>query len=236
MTQFARLPLAAGRSGLPGLSTASMITSDGIRLDADIWTPMTGEGPWPVLLMRQAYGRRLGSSLCYAHPAWYASQGFLVVIQDVRGRGSSEGTFKAFEHEGQDGAEAIRWAACLPGSNGRVGLYGFSYQGTNQLLAAAHRPPALRAMAPAMIGWDLFADWASENGAMRLASNVGWGIQMAAGTAQHERADDAWYELFAASRALPLSARINARPGARTLAQFETTRIAFRACTFDQDT
>lgn len=201
-----------GDSTLPGLSTASMLTSDGVRLDADVWTPIGGKGPWPVLLMRQAYGRRLGSALCYAHPAWYASHGFLVVIQDVRGRGSSEGLFKAFEHEARDGVEAIAWAASLPGANGRVGLYGFSYQGTNQLLAAAGRPPALGAMAPAMIGWDMATDWASEDGATRLASNVGWGIQMAAGTAQHQCRQDAWDELFAASRSVPVNGCAPGRP------------------------
>ena len=202
---------SSGEGALPGLVQASMLTSDGARLDADIWMPL-GEEDAPVLLMRQAYGRRLGSALCYAHPAWYARQGFIVVIQDVRGRGTSEGEFTAFVHEARDGAEAIEWAAALPRSNGRVGLYGFSYQGTNQLLAAGLRPPALRAMAPAMIGWDLFADWASEDGALRLASNISWGIQMAAGTAEHRGEMAAWEELFAASRALPLNAPVNARP------------------------
>lgn len=206
-----RMTTALGEGVIPGLVEASMLTSDGVRLDADIWMP-PGEEQAPVLLMRQAYGRRLGSALCYAHPAWYARQGFIVVVQDVRGRGTSEGDFTAFVHEASDGAEAIEWAAALPRSNGRVGLYGFSYQGTNQLLAAGLRPPALRVMAPAMIGWDLFADWASEDGALRLAPNIGWGIQMAAGTAEHCGDRDAWEELFAASSALPLNALVNARP------------------------
>jgi putative CocE/NonD family hydrolase len=197
--------------GLPGLEAASMTTSDGVRLDADIWVPPFA-GDAPVLLMRQAYGRRLGSALCYAHPAWYARQGFLVVIQDVRGRGSSEGDFAAFEHEARDGSEAVEWAAGLPRSNGRVGLYGFSYQGTNQLQAAALRPPALRAMAPAMIGWDIRTDWATEGEAFRLASNIGWGIQMAAGTAVHRGDTAAAQDLFAASRGLPLHASVNAHP------------------------
>lgn len=203
--------IASSAGQLPGLVEASMLTSDGVRLDADIWMP-AGDGEAPVLLMRQAYGRRLGSALCYAHPAWYARQGFMVVVQDVRGRGTSEGDFSAFVHEARDGCEAVEWAAALPRSNGRVGLYGFSYQGTNQLLAASLRPGTLKAMAPAMIGWNLFADWASEDGALRLASNIGWGIQMAAGTADHVGDTAAWEELFSASRALPLNAPVNARP------------------------
>ncbi|HZV11177.1 MAG TPA: CocE/NonD family hydrolase, partial [Novosphingobium sp.] len=199
---------------LPGLTSASMTTRDGIRLDADIWRPTTGTGPWPVLLMRQAYGRRLGSSLCYAHPAWYAGQGFMVVVQDVRGRGTSEGVFDAFRHEGADGAEAVEWAAGLAGSNGHVGLFGFSYQGTLQLLAAAHRPPALKAMAPAMVGWDLTADWVSEQGAMRLAPNLGWGVQMAALSALHQGEVAAFEKLASAARGLPLAGAVPGRPEA----------------------
>jgi len=82
-----------------------------------------------VLLMRQPYGRRIASTVCYAHPRWYAQQGYVVVIQDVRGRGTSEGEFDLFVHEAADGADAVAWAAELPGANGAVGMYGFSYQG-----------------------------------------------------------------------------------------------------------
>jgi putative CocE/NonD family hydrolase len=114
--------------------TASMRTRDGVRLDADIYRP-DGNDPFPVLLMRIPYGRQIASAICYAHPSWYADQGYIVVIQDVRGRGTSEGTFRLFADDVTDGEDAIAWAASLPGSSGAVGMYGFSYQGTNQLLA-----------------------------------------------------------------------------------------------------
>jgi hypothetical protein len=48
--------------------TLSMTTRDGIRLDADVYRP-SGKGPWPVLLLRQGYGRRVAAAVCYAHPA-----------------------------------------------------------------------------------------------------------------------------------------------------------------------
>jgi putative CocE/NonD family hydrolase len=201
---------ASARS-LSGLQVASMVTADGVRLDADIWTP-PGEGPFPVLLMRQSYGRRLGSSLCYAHPAWYARQGFMVVVQDVRGRGTSEGVFEAFVHESQDGAEAIAWAAALPKSNGRVGMFGFSYQGTNQLLAVSHAPASLKALAPAMFGWDVRADWAREGDAFRLRPNIGWALQMGAETARLTGDDEGWASFYAAARSVPLDTRVNSRP------------------------
>ncbi|MEO0408692.1 MAG: CocE/NonD family hydrolase, partial [Cyanobacteria bacterium P01_A01_bin.135] len=123
--------------------TQSLLTQDGVRLDADIYTP-DAVGDFPVLLMRQPYGRAIASTVVYAHPRWYAAHGYIVVIQDVRGRGSSGGEFDLFSHEVQDGAETVSWAAALPQSSGAVGMYGFSYQGMTQLFAAAAQPPALK--------------------------------------------------------------------------------------------
>jgi hypothetical protein len=109
-----------------------MLTRDGVRLDADIYRPEeTGE--FPVLLMRQPYGRAIASTVVYAHPTWYAQQGYIVVIQDVRGRGTSEGEFKLFANEIADGEDSVNWAANLPESSGKVGMYGFSYQGMTHL-------------------------------------------------------------------------------------------------------
>ena len=117
-------------------------------------------GEFPVLLMRQPYGRVIASTITYAHPSWYEAHGYIVVIQDVRGRGTSEGEFDLFAHEVEDGQEAVNWASQLPGSTGNVGMYGFSYQGMTQLYATATQPSALKAICPAMIGYDLYSDWA----------------------------------------------------------------------------
>ncbi len=76
--------------------THSMRTRDGVRLDADVYYPTAGPvdaDAFPVLLMRQPYGRAIASTIVYAHPRWYAAHGYIVVIQDVRGRGTSEGNF-----------------------------------------------------------------------------------------------------------------------------------------------
>lgn len=197
------LPVAAPRA-------FSMRARDGARLDADLWAPEAA-GRFPVLLMRQPYGRRIASTLVYAHPAWYAAHGYLVVVQDVRGSGTSEGRFRLFADEEGDGAEAVAWAADLPGANGRVGTYGFSYQGQAQLLALAGgaRPGAV---APAMSGWDLRSDWAWEGGAWRLAPNLGWGLQMGWLRAVHAGDHPAAAELQAAARALPLAERHRTLP------------------------
>jgi uncharacterized protein len=188
-----------------------MRTRDGVRLDADLYPPR-GDGPFPVLLMRQPYGRRVASTIAYAHPSWYAAHGYVVVIQDVRGRGTSEGTYRLFADDIADGADAVAWAASLPGASGAVGMYGFSYQGTNQLLAAAAAGPALKALAPAMIGWDIGRDWAYENDAFCLTAGLGWATQMAAENARLTGDRDAFDALFAASRHLPFYEPIAARP------------------------
>jgi hypothetical protein len=137
-----------------------------------------GDAPRPTLLMRQPYGRDIASTVVYAHPAWFARRGYNVVIQDVRGRGDSEGSFYPFRHEGRDGAETIAWLRGRPESNGRVGMYGFSYQGATQLLAAVEQPIGLECIAPAMTACDLFGGWFYHNGALRLSSSLGWGLQM----------------------------------------------------------
>lgn len=187
-----------------GKQTASMYTRDGVRLDADIYRP-DGDGEFPVLLMRQPYGRAIASTVVYAHPTWYAAQGYIVVIQDVRGRGTSQGEFKLFANEIADGEDTVNWAASIPGSNGQVGMYGFSYQGMTQLYTAIAQPPALKTICPAMIGYDLYTDWAYEGGAFCLQTNLAWAIQLATETARLRGDKEKYQALFTASRNLPLN-------------------------------
>jgi putative CocE/NonD family hydrolase len=189
---------------------------DGTQLVADVYQP-AGEGPWPVLLMRTAYGRDIASSLVYAHPAWFARQGFLVVIQDVRGRGDSEGSYYPFRLERQDGFDSVQWAAGLPGSNGCVGLYGFSHQGAVQLYAALDHPPALKALAPHMCAFDLYSGWFYRNGILELSTILKWANQMLrgdarrAGAASEAALDASWldvgrlYHQFPLRRAAPVT-------------------------------
>ncbi|MGC1307639.1 MAG: CocE/NonD family hydrolase [Phormidesmis sp.] len=198
-----------------GRQTCAMYTRDGVRLDADVYFPedvSDGKGPFPVLLMRQPYGRAIASTIVYAHPQWYAAQGYIVVIQDVRGRGTSQGKFQLFAHEVEDGEDTLAWAAQLPGSDGHVGMYGFSYQGMTQLYAAQTRHSALKAIAPAMTGYHLYEDWAYENGALCLQLGLTWAVQLAAETARIEGDVTAYQKLLSASRRLPLADPIPACP------------------------
>jgi len=164
-----------------------MVCPDGVRLATRLWRP-GGTGPWPLLLMRQPYGRAIASTVTYAHPRWYAERGFLVAVQDVRGRGDSEGEFRGFAGEAADGAAAVRWARSLPDGNGRVGTYGFSYQGLSQLLnhgrgegASAEGDPSLPdCLAPAMAGLDEGRHWAWEGEAHWWNLGLSWALQLAA--------------------------------------------------------
>ena len=80
---------------------------DETLLKSRIWLP-PGAGPWPALLMRQPYGRAIASTVTYPHPSWWASNGYLVVIQDVRGQGESEGEFLGFSQEALDTSQTHR--------------------------------------------------------------------------------------------------------------------------------
>jgi putative CocE/NonD family hydrolase len=163
---------------------------DGVALVSDHYYP-PGPGPHPTLLMRQPYGRDIASTVVYAHPVWFAAHGYNVVIQDVRGRGDSQGEFYPFRNEGRDGAETIRWLRTRSESNGDVGMYGFSYQGMTQLLAAAEQPDGLVCIAPAQTACDLYHGWFYHQGALRLASSLGWGLQMMKADARRRKLRDA---------------------------------------------
>ena len=183
--------------------------SDGVELVSDHYSPAQ-PGPHPTLLMRQPYGRDTASTVVYAHPVWFARHGYNVVIQDVRGRGESEGEFYPFRHEARDGAETIAWLRTRKESNGRIGMYGFSYQGMTQLLVAAEQPEGLLCIAPGMTACDLYHGWFYHQGALRLASSLGWGLQMLKADTRRkrlreasDRLEQAWANIAAQTGVLP---------------------------------
>ena len=183
--------------------------SEGTVLVSDHYYP-AGDGPWPTLFMRQPYGRDIASTVVYAHPVWFARHGFHVAIQDVRGRGGSGGEFYPFRNEGRDGAESIAWLRSHPACNGRIGMYGFSYQGATQLLAAAEQPEGLVCIAPHMTAADLYHGWFYHHGALRLSSTLGWGIQMLREDARRKglreassKLESAWANIRSQAQAVP---------------------------------
>ncbi len=141
---------------------------DGTVLYADVYRPVES-GSYPILLMRLPYDKSAAQSGVYGPPSGYAARCYIVVIQDLRGLYTSEGTFYPFRDELDDGYDTVEWAAGLPQSNGKVGMYGFSYVGATQWLAAIKAPPHLAAIAPAHTGSDYYDGWSYEGGAFSLA-------------------------------------------------------------------
>jgi putative CocE/NonD family hydrolase len=138
---------------------------DGTTLVADVYRP-AGCGEYPVLLTRQPYGKDLPIATGYMNAIKAAQHGYVVVIQDVRGRFGSEGEWNPSVNEFEDGYDTVEWAARLPGSNGKVGMYGASYFGMTQWQAAVMKPPSLKSMAPG-ITWGNYLNGAHLRGGVR---------------------------------------------------------------------
>jgi len=158
---------------------------DGMILFADVYRP-AADGPWPVLLMRTPYDKSQAQNISFAHPVWYARHGFMVVVQDCRGRWKSEGEWYPLKHEELDGYDTINWAAQLPGSSGYVAMYGFSYAGAVQLLAAAKNPKPLVAIIPAFTPADYYDGCFYRGGAFQQAFAMTWSAYLAQDTAQKQ--------------------------------------------------
>ncbi len=154
---------------------------DGVRLRANIFRPVS-EGLFPVIVMRMPYGKDFPLASSMLNPNIAARQGFIVVIQDVRGRFTSEGTFTPFLNERDDGYDTVEWAAQLPGSNGNVGMYGASYMGFTQWAAAQTRPPHLKALFPSFTWADAMDGASMRGGAVELGITRNWTMQNAMDT------------------------------------------------------
>lgn len=123
---------------------------DGTVLRADVYRPL-GDGPWPVIVSRTPYDKSDPLEFMLLDPLLAVKHGLIAVIQDVRGRFSSDGAaFHPLAGEAEDGADTVAWAAGLEGSSGRVGMWGPSYMGNVQWQAAGQRPPSLGAIAPSI--------------------------------------------------------------------------------------
>ncbi len=146
---------------------------DGVVLRADVYRPATA-APLPVLLMRTIYDKRTATLFGNSHPAWFASHGYVVVVQDARGRYASDGDFYPFLNEMEDGYDSVEWAATLSGSDGRVGMMGLSYLGATQLLTAVMRPPSLVSIAPSFTSSQYYDGWTYNAGAFALAFAASW--------------------------------------------------------------
>ena len=158
-----------------------LMLRDGTITYADVYRP-DAPGAFPALLQRTPYDKSApGSKTASLDAVRAAMRGYAVVIQDVRGRYSSDGEFYTFVDETNDGYDSVEWAAAQPWCSGKVGMYGGSYVGATQWLAAKAGHPALAAIAPAATSSDYHEGWAWQGGAFELGFNLSWAFGLTTG-------------------------------------------------------
>ena len=145
---------------------------DGVILRGDIYRP-DADGKFPVLLQRTPYRRSIwGYNIDFAQQA--ASRGYVVFLQDVRGRNTSDGDWYPFLHESNDGYDTIEWIAAQAYSNGKVGMFGGSYVGATQMLAAIAHPAHLSGICPVVTASNYHDGWTYQGGAFEQWFDESW--------------------------------------------------------------
>jgi putative CocE/NonD family hydrolase len=152
---------------------------DGTVLRANVYSPV-GDGPFPVLLSRLPYDKEAFDNT-YLDAKALVRAGYIVVLQDTRGRFTSDGEWLPWKYEREDGYDTVEWAASLPGSNGKVGMFGGSYLGSTQWSAAIAGAPHLAAIAPTTTWADPDNGLVLRGGATELGLNGWWALETALG-------------------------------------------------------
>lgn len=154
---------------------------DGVSLVANVYRPLIDGGSdekFPVLLQRTPYNR--AGETQQANDL--AAHGYIVVVQDARGRFDSGGEFYPFRNESADGYDTVEWAAKLDQSNGKVGMFGGSYVGATQMLAAMAVPPHLASIFPYVTASEYYDGWTYQNGALMQWFSSSWTSGLAVDT------------------------------------------------------
>jgi putative CocE/NonD family hydrolase len=162
---------------------------DGVELSADVYRPRE-EGRYPVLLSRTPYVK--ANERTVDSGTTWAEHGYVFIAMDVRGRGDSDGDFVPYRNDGQDGYDAIEWAAAQPWSNGNVGTIGGSYGGLIQWLTALTGPPHLKAMCAMVSPSDPYVEFPTGiSGPM----NICW-YHMTSGRTMHPTKGVDWMRVY----------------------------------------
>lgn len=151
---------------------------DGTELCLDLLGP-DADGPFPVVLIRTPYDKVVqrelppgtAQGLPYDHEFMHSlvKRGYILAIQDVRGRFNSDGEWHAYIHEQEDGHDTVEWIYEQPWCDGNIGMVGRSYVGFTQWAAAVTKPRGLKAIVPIGAQSDMFASgFPIYNGAFAL--------------------------------------------------------------------
>jgi len=175
---------SADEYGVLAALEVMMPMRDGVRLATDLYFPAKpddpgarAEGCHPVLLVRTPYNKRDDGARVGAE--YFTRRGYIVAIQDCRGRYRSEGTFYFLTQEPEDGYDTIEWLGAQPWSTGKVGMFGTSYLGWTQTAAAVLNPPSLATMVVNQAGANAYTSSVRQNGAMELRF-LAWAFMEAA--------------------------------------------------------
>ena len=122
---------------------------DGVVLATDVYLPTTQSERFPAILIRTPYSKNVEH--CVRDAVYFAQRGYGVVVQDVRGRWESEGSWYPFKHETADGQATVRWIVSQPWCSGVVGGSGFSYEALTQWMTAIGGPPEFKAIVPRVV-------------------------------------------------------------------------------------
>lgn len=159
---------------------------DGVRLATDLYLPaLTGKARAPVILVRTPYGKDLRYYEDHVDPGstirFFNDNGYVVAVQDIRGRFNSEGTYTVAAFDAEDGYDTVDWLSKQSWSNGSVGAYGCSYEGNVQIYMAQSKHPALKALIPQASGGGVgsldghYRDFSTRvGGAVEWVGSVGW--------------------------------------------------------------
>ena len=186
---------------------------DGVGLSADLYLPRSksiderASERFPTVLIRTPYSNNLPELVEKARGL--ANHGYACVVQDVRGRWDSEGTYYPFHQEGADGYDTQQWIGRQEWSDGKIGMAGGSYLGCVQWLSLPHRSEYLVCTAPRVMCNDYYRGLFYPGGAFQLNVLMTWGMRTSAHTAQSISHHN-WTEAF---RTLPVQEMVEKNGG-----------------------
>jgi len=155
---------------------------DGVKLSSDFYFP-DAEGKFATILIRTPYNNSIPVYDRYGK--FYTSRGYVVVIQDCRGRYDSEGEWYPFVGEEYDGYDTVEWIAKQPWSNGKIGMTGVSYVGFVQWMATAEQPPHLTCIFTYGSPSSIYGDTWFSCGTLYLMDAMTWAFLMHGRTNQN---------------------------------------------------
>ena len=177
MAHLAIAPVAAQVDSLYGVAASTDVMvpmRDGVRLATDVYRPARDgtplPGKFPALLLRTPYNKaeRAAATGGYATVQYFVPRGYVVVMQDVRGRYKSQGHWRLLKDDPNDGFDTAQWIGAQPWSDGNIGTMGSSFEGGTQHALALANAPNVKAMIPMFAMSNLGQYGIRHNGAFEL--------------------------------------------------------------------